>query len=73
MIHLSRYKLFTKNFEIIQSIESEEAFYDKASRYDYLLVLSDDKEIIEILKPIKKKDSYIGHYRTATLIPSSVR
>ena len=67
MIHLSRYKLFTKNFEIINPLNPKRRLR-KASRYDYLPVLSDDKEIIKY-STIKDSTSGIPHRHAH---PSSV-
>ena len=69
--YMSRYKLFTDKFEIIQTIESDE-FFEKVSKYEYLLVLDNERDIVEILEPVQKRDSYIGHYDTDLLKASFV-
>ena len=67
---VAQYRLFpVPNPKIYISLDEEEDFASALQRYDELLVLVEDENIIDFLDDYVMRDSYIGAYDTSLFAP----
>ncbi len=68
---VAQYRLFPKpDPKIYISPDEEENFAEALQRYDELVVLVEDEEIIDFLDDYVTRDSYIGSYDTSLFKPA---